>query len=113
MNKHEEFKLFKVLHNDFSEVSTFLKDAPITPRSLSISHIEGTDHAIVSIGYENEKNKHDFELVTYTLKDALTAVDFKTVEDEIGVFAEKTNGVICQDIVTFKNDIIITFLTTK
>lgn len=110
--KHEEFKLFKVLHNDFTEVSSFLKDAPITPRSLSISHIEESDDAILSIGYENEKSRHDFELVTYKIVDGLTK-QLKDVEDEIGVYAEKTNGVICQDIVTFGNDIIVTFLTTK
>lgn len=110
--KHEKFRLFKVINNDFNEVSLFLKDAPITPKSLSISHIEGTTDALLSIGYENEESKHTFELVTYSIKDGLI-LDLKYVEQQLDSFAEKTNGVVCQDIVLFGNDIIVTFLTSK
>jgi hypothetical protein len=110
--KHEKFKVFKVLHNDMSEVITFLKDAPITPKSLSISHIEGTEDALLSIGYENESSKHDFQLVTYKIVDGVKA-DTKNIEQALDGYAEETNGVICQDIVSFGEDIIVTFLTTK
>ena len=111
--KHDLFEVFRFPLKSASdkELDAFLKRKDVTPKSLSICHIEGTNDKLVSIGYTKEKSEQEFHL--FQVGVGVLGDNLFELSEKISEAAAKINGVICQDVTIIDGEVTVTFLTTK
>jgi len=119
---HDKFKIFTgVLQPDGSigpladEISRYVSESKIAPKSIGIEYLESAERLIVSLGYRDDEDGYPVTLHSISLGKLNTSgADLNALERKMAQASAGVPNIICHELyITGEQEMFMIFMTHK
>ena len=117
---HNKFKVFTgTLQADNTlgpladEVSRFVQESNIAPKSIGVEYLESAERLILSLGYRDDEPGYPVTLHSVPLgKVDTSGSDFQALEHKMAQASSGLSNIICHELyITDEQDLLMVFMT--
>ena len=119
---HNKFKIFTgALQPDSSigpladEISRFVSESKIAPKSIGVEYLESAERLIVSLGYRDDEAGYPVTLHSVSLgKVDTSGADLYALEQKMAQASDRLPNIICHELyITDEQEMLMVFMTHK